>query len=135
LKMKKIAILILLAIALPCWGSAVPPFTTIFMRTVLDDATQGAAQTTLGLGTTDSPAFVKVTLSGNEINIATAQTPASATAAGTAGDIAWDADYIYVAVATNTWKRVAIATWGAVPENVIYAGENVIFAAEQVVYP
>lgn len=37
--------------------------------------------------------------------------PASAAAAGTAGDISWDADFIYVCTATNTWKRVAIATW------------------------
>jgi hypothetical protein len=39
------------------------------------------------------------------------QTPASASAAGTAGTITWDANYIYVCTATNTWKRVAIATW------------------------
>lgn len=39
------------------------------------------------------------------------QTPASASATGTQGQIAWDADYIYVCTATNTWKRVAIATW------------------------
>jgi hypothetical protein len=38
-------------------------------------------------------------------------TPASATAAGTAGEIAWDASYIYVCTAANTWKRVAISTW------------------------
>lgn len=38
-------------------------------------------------------------------------TPASATATGTEGDIVWDADYIYVCTATDTWKRVAIATW------------------------
>ena len=38
-------------------------------------------------------------------------TPASATATGTAGEIAWDADYIYICTATNTWKRVAIGTW------------------------
>lgn len=38
-------------------------------------------------------------------------TPASATAAGTAGEVAWDANYIYVCTATNTWKRVAISTW------------------------
>ena len=38
-------------------------------------------------------------------------TPASASAAGTAGQIVWDASYIYVCTATNTWKRVAIATW------------------------
>jgi hypothetical protein len=36
-------------------------------------------------------------------------TPASAT--GTTGQIRWDADYIYVCTATNTWKRVAISTW------------------------
>jgi len=30
---------------------------------------------------------------------------------GTAGALAWDANYMYVCVATNTWKRVAIATW------------------------
>jgi hypothetical protein len=38
-------------------------------------------------------------------------TPASATAAGTAGTITWDSSYVYVCVAANTWKRVAIATW------------------------
>jgi hypothetical protein len=38
-------------------------------------------------------------------------TPASATATGTTGTIVWDADYVYVCTATNTWKRAAIATW------------------------
>lgn len=37
--------------------------------------------------------------------------PASATADGTKGDIQMDANYIYICVATNTWKRVAISTW------------------------
>ena len=37
--------------------------------------------------------------------------PASASATGSEGQIAWDANYIYVCTATNTWKRVAIATW------------------------
>ena len=37
--------------------------------------------------------------------------PASAGATGTAGTIIWDADYIYICTATNTWKRAAIATW------------------------
>lgn len=30
---------------------------------------------------------------------------------GTAGEIVWDSSNIYVCVATNSWKRVAIATW------------------------
>jgi hypothetical protein len=37
--------------------------------------------------------------------------PASATAAGTAGEIRIDTGFIYVCTAANTWKRVAVATW------------------------
>ena len=37
--------------------------------------------------------------------------PASASATGTIGEIRFTADHIYVCVATNTWKRVAIATF------------------------
>lgn len=37
--------------------------------------------------------------------------PASATATGTLGEIRIDANYIYVCVATNTWKRTALSTW------------------------
>ena len=38
-------------------------------------------------------------------------TPASATATGTVGQIHWDGDYIYICIATNTWKRVLIESW------------------------
>jgi len=37
--------------------------------------------------------------------------PANATDTGTLGEIRIDASYIYVATATDTWKRAAIATW------------------------
>jgi hypothetical protein len=37
--------------------------------------------------------------------------PGTAAAAGVAGTIAWDSGFVYVCIATNTWKRVAIATW------------------------
>lgn len=47
----------------------------------------------------------------NGIVIETSQTPATAGADGVAGEIAWDSDYIYVCVATDTWKRVGISTW------------------------
>jgi hypothetical protein len=39
------------------------------------------------------------------------KTPASASDTGVVGEIAWDADYIYICTATNTWKRVGITTW------------------------
>jgi len=45
------------------------------------------------------------------IRIRVARTPASAADTGNTGEICWDSSYIYVCVATNTWKRVAIATW------------------------
>ena len=50
-------------------------------------------------------------VTGNTINLPNTRTPASAAAPGTKGDICWDTSYIYVCVATDTWKRVAIATW------------------------
>jgi hypothetical protein len=37
--------------------------------------------------------------------------PATASANGTAGQIAYDANYIYVCVSANTWKRSALSSW------------------------
>jgi hypothetical protein len=37
--------------------------------------------------------------------------PATASSTGTAGDIRYASGFLYVCVATNTWQRVAIATW------------------------
>lgn len=39
------------------------------------------------------------------------QTPATAGATGVVGTITWDADFIYVCIAANTWKRAALSTW------------------------
>jgi hypothetical protein len=43
--------------------------------------------------------------------IAAGKAPATSSSAGVAGQIAWDASYVYVCVAANTWKRTAITTW------------------------
>ena len=37
--------------------------------------------------------------------------PASATSAGTIGDWAADASYLYICVSVNTWRRTALTTW------------------------
>ena len=37
--------------------------------------------------------------------------PATASSTGVAGTITYDSSYIYICTATNTWKRVAVATW------------------------
>jgi hypothetical protein len=51
----------------------------------------------------------RVKINGN-LEIKT-KTPATAGADGVVGEIAWDADYIYICTATNTWKRSAITGW------------------------
>ncbi len=52
------------------------------------------------------------TTTTGQMNIAALNTaPASASAAGTLGEIRYTADYIYVCTATNTWKRSALSTW------------------------
>lgn len=53
----------------------------------------------------------KVDINDDVIRVRTAKTPSSATDTGNAGDICWDSSYVYVCVATDTWKRSAIATW------------------------
>lgn len=37
--------------------------------------------------------------------------PATAASTGTAGQMAYESGFFYICVATNTWQRVAIATW------------------------
>tara|TARA_R110002051_G_scaffold23749_1_gene59611 strand:+ start:285 stop:644 length:360 start_codon:yes stop_codon:yes gene_type:complete len=67
------------------------------------------ATTAATVTTAAQPAITSVgTLTS--LKVATS-TPASASASGAIGTIAWDTGYIYVCTATNTWERVAIATW------------------------
>ena len=59
---------------------------------------------------TDSPSCL-LDINSDKMRLRTAKTPASAGASGSAGDICWDASYIYICVATDTWERTAIAGW------------------------
>ncbi|MFN8243013.1 MAG: hypothetical protein U0X40_03070 [Ferruginibacter sp.] len=63
----------------------------------------------VGISTANPTSLLDV--NGNSIRVRNAKTPASASDTGNTGDIAWDTNYIYVCVAPNTWKRVAIASW------------------------
>jgi hypothetical protein len=63
------------------------------------------------VGTSSDSGGALLQINDNRIRVATAKTPSFAADTGTAGEICWDADYIYVCTATNTWKRSAISTW------------------------
>ena len=67
--------------------------------------------TSTGVGIGTAVPTQKLDVNDDSIRVRTAKTPSSASDTGTTGQIAWDADYIYVCTATGTWKRVAIATW------------------------
>jgi hypothetical protein len=62
----------------------------------------------------DAPAGVEFTggiTVADDLTLSSPTVPASASATGVAGTVSWDADYIYICTATDTWKRVAISTW------------------------
>ena len=67
----------------------------------------GAAPTTAATVTSDGD----LRLTGDTVRIPTERTITNANDPGVKGDICWDSSYIYVCTATDTWKRVGIATW------------------------
>jgi hypothetical protein len=67
--------------------------------------TNGAERVSIGTG-----GNIDV-LTGDVVRLRTPKTPASASAIGNAGEICWDSSYVYVCVATDTWKRSELSTW------------------------
>lgn len=50
---------------------------------------------------------------GGDTGASLTPAPASATSTGIAGELRFDSDYLYLAVATDTWKRVSLSTWSS----------------------
>lgn len=50
-------------------------------------------------------------VASNQIRVDTPKTPSSSGDTGLPGQICWDANFIYVCVSTNTWKKTAISSW------------------------
>jgi hypothetical protein len=51
-----------------------------------------------------------LSLTGSSLTIGLSATK-TGTSPGTTGQFAWDASYLYVCTATNTWKRVALTSF------------------------
>ena len=78
-------------------------------------STTGSVRTWVGAGTLAN-VVTTVSESGLTVNrgtfvVSANSAPVAANSTGTAGTIAWDGDYVYVCVATDTWKRANLSTW------------------------
>lgn len=74
-----------------------------------------ATSSSLGVAKFDSSDFSvdvngNVTLNIDYINWESSA-PASVTASGAAGQLAYDDDYLYICVGANSWKRTSLAKW------------------------
>ena len=58
-----------------------------------------------------TPGEIVFSQDGGNYRFANSKTVTNSTDSGVTGQIAWDANYIYVCIATDTWRRVAHATW------------------------
>ena len=63
----------------------------------------------VGIGT-DNPAQI-LDINGDTIRLRNQRTIPNSNTFGEAGEICYDANYIYICIATDTWKRVALSTW------------------------
>jgi hypothetical protein len=90
-------------------GILFPAADTVAISTGGSERVRIDSSGNVGVHTTSPTA--KMDISGDTLRLRTARTPASAAATGNAGDICWDADYLYVCTATNTWRRIAHSTW------------------------
>ena len=80
----------------------------VFIRNDDDDTTTGTI-TAGGFTTAGDIATTGTTTT--DVLVVGSNPPATATSAGIAGTITYDADWIYVAVANNSWKRASLSTW------------------------
>jgi hypothetical protein len=71
----------------------------------------GSGKALFGVGANTGNPTASFDADGYNIRIRDDNTPASSSAAGNKGEIRWDSGYIYVCVATNTWKRATLNTF------------------------
>tara|TARA_R110000824_G_scaffold92217_4_gene223871 strand:+ start:5381 stop:5989 length:609 start_codon:yes stop_codon:yes gene_type:complete len=68
-----------------------------------------AGDNTVGIGTTSPTCALDI--ASTSIRVRNSSTPSSASDTGAQGEIRWDANYLYICVATDTWKRIPLDSW------------------------
>lgn len=82
-----------------------PTTIAIYRTTESTSTTNGAFTVAGGVGVAKN-----VNIGGN-LRFAGGTVPATATSAGTTGDVRYDSSHLYICTATNTWRRTALSTW------------------------
>ena len=69
------------------------------------------ADTTFNLGGVETESSVSTSLGDITTYVESVGVPATSTSTGIVNTIAIDTNYLYICVATDTWKRVALSSW------------------------
>ena len=87
------------------------PFAINASTTTIQDTTATTGATLLSIVTGAAQTSKSIVLqTGGRIQ-APLTTPTTSGETGTAGTIAWDANFIYICTSANTWKRVALSAF------------------------
>ena len=70
-----------------------------------------SVDTTLNLGGVETESSASKTLGDVITYMEYVSVPETSTSSGKVNNIAIDANYLYVCVAQNTWKRIALSSW------------------------
>jgi hypothetical protein len=62
-------------------------------------------------GSTDDTVYVPNLNIGDNMYLPTPTVPSTSGDTGTTGQLSWDSGFVYVCVATNTWKRTTLSAW------------------------
>lgn len=93
-------------------GDVVGPSSSTDNAIARWDGTTGLLLQNSAVTMDDSGVLSLLDVNANVIRIRTSKTPSDSADTGTAGQIAWDSDYVYVCTATDTWRRATLASWG-----------------------
>ncbi len=93
-----------------CGGTTFECYWQYIFYTVVDSSHPVAVTPDgrVGVGTVDPQAPLDI--KGKTIRIRQPQTPAASSPCNV-GELSWDASYVYVCVATDTWRRAALASY------------------------
>ena len=91
-------------------GGWVDDGITVRLDTLTDKVGIGVSNpnTTLAVS---GVASVSGTTATDNLRINSPSVPAASGSSGTTGDVAWDSNYMYMCVATNSWKRSPLSGW------------------------